>query len=67
MTISQVNASFVTKRAGSHSQAVDVNDVQGVLVIGRQILASMNGEVPTDFADQAKLVWHTVFAQLAAA
>jgi len=37
------------------------------LYISGQIPESITGDIPTDFTTQAILVWHNLFAQLAAA
>jgi enamine deaminase RidA (YjgF/YER057c/UK114 family) len=67
MKISPINASSAPKAAGGYSQAVEVERAQRFLFISGQIPESVGGDVPSDFAGQAKLVWKNVFAQLAAA
>jgi enamine deaminase RidA (YjgF/YER057c/UK114 family) len=64
MKISPVNASSAPKAAGGYSQAVEVDRAQRLLFISGQIPESVSGDVPSDFAGQAKLVWKNVFAQL---
>lgn len=67
MKMLQVNAQTAPQPAGGYYQAVEIDGAQRLLFISGQIPESVNGEVARDFAGQAKLVWHNVFAQLAAA
>ena len=61
------NAEAAPKPVGGYAQAVKVSGAQEFLFISGQIPASTSGEVPADFAAQAKLTWDNVLAQLSAA
>ena len=67
MKLSPVNAPSAPKATGGYSQAVQVDGAQRLLFVSGQIPESVGGDVPSDFASQAKLVWKNVFAQLAEA
>jgi 2-iminobutanoate/2-iminopropanoate deaminase len=67
MKIKPVNAESAPRAAGGYSQAVEVSDARRLLFISGQIPESAAGEAPKEFAEQARLAWHNVLAQLAAA
>jgi enamine deaminase RidA (YjgF/YER057c/UK114 family) len=53
--------------SASYAQAMEVTDARRLLFISGQVPADENDHVPEDFADQARLAWHNVFARLAQA
>lgn len=67
MKIDSVNAQAAPQAAGGYSQAVSVSGAEQLLFISGQIPETTAGEIPDTFAEQARLVWRNVFAQLAAA
>jgi 2-iminobutanoate/2-iminopropanoate deaminase len=62
-----INAPDAPQTSGRYSQAVEVRDAARVLYVSGQIPLSAKNEVPTAFADQARLTWANVTAQLKAA
>ncbi len=62
-----VNALDGPQPGGSYSQAVLVEPGQSLLFVSGQIPVDAAGEVPAGFAEQCRLVWRNVAAQLAAA
>lgn len=62
-----INAVGAPKAAGGYSQAVDVRNANRILYVSGQIPVSAAGKVPEAFADQARLVWRNIEAQLKAA
>jgi 2-iminobutanoate/2-iminopropanoate deaminase len=58
------NSSSAPRSAGGYSQAVDISGVQRLLFVSGQIPETVTGDVPADFAAQARLVWQNVIAQL---
>jgi 2-iminobutanoate/2-iminopropanoate deaminase len=67
MKFRSINAESAPPVVGGYSQALEVTDSTRRLYISGQIPVAKDGTVPSTFADQAKLVWANVFAQLAAA
>ncbi len=67
MKISFVNAFPAPQPVGGYSQAIEVSGAQRLLLISGQIPETPAGEIPRDFAGQARLVWRNLFAQLTAA
>jgi len=65
--ITHVSSSSAPHAAGGYSQAIEVTGAQRLLYISGQIPETASGEIPKDFATQARIVWRNVFAQLAAA
>ena len=53
--------------AGNYAQAVAIKGHERILYISGQIPADREGRVPASFADQCRLVWHNIEAQLRAA
>jgi 2-iminobutanoate/2-iminopropanoate deaminase len=62
-----INAPDAPQTSGRYSQAVEVLGATRTLYVSGQIPVSAAGEVPVAFADQARLVWANIAAQLAAA
>lgn len=52
---------------GTYAQAHEVVGARRMLFVSGQVPADENGDVPADFADQCRLAWRNVQAQLAAA
>jgi len=67
MKINIINAEGAPQAAGDYSQGIAVSGAERLLFISGQIPQNNAGDVPDNFAAQARLVWHNVFAQLGAA
>jgi 2-iminobutanoate/2-iminopropanoate deaminase len=67
MKLSSVNSAAAPQAAGGYSQAIEVTGAQRILYISGQIPETRNGQVPKDFAEQARVAWNNVIAQLASA
>ncbi len=67
MQILPINAPAAAQPSGGYVQALEVRDVRRLLVISGQIPETLEGHVPSDFGDQARLVWANILAQLEAA
>ncbi len=66
MKLTPVNSPSAPDAVGGYSQAFRVEGAERLLFISGQVPESRDGEVPPDFAAQARLVWANVRAQLAA-
>jgi enamine deaminase RidA (YjgF/YER057c/UK114 family) len=64
MKITPVNARSAPQASGGYSQGIEVFGAQRLLFISGQIPETVRGEVPKDFAAQARLAWQNLFAQL---
>ena len=53
--------------AASFAQAVEVSGAGRTLYLSAQIATDTDGNTPEDFAEQARLAWNNVVAQLRAA
>ncbi|MFS4436786.1 RidA family protein [Paracoccaceae bacterium GXU_MW_L88] len=62
-----INAANAPQSAGGYAQAVLTENAQRILHISGQIPVDLEGNTPPDFADQARLAWANVIAQLEAA
>lgn len=62
-----INAANTPAPVGGYSQAVEVTEPRRILYISGQIPMSADGHVPGTFAEQARLAWQNVQAQLAEA
>jgi 2-iminobutanoate/2-iminopropanoate deaminase len=62
-----VNAPDAPQTSGRYSQAVEVMGATRTLYVSGQIPLDAQGHVPAAFADQAKLTWANIEAQLRAA
>ncbi len=67
MKMTTVNADSAPRAAGGYSQAVAVSGAERLLFISGQIPENTAGNVPSEFSEQARLVWRNVFSQLGAA
>ena len=62
-----INAADAPAPAGGYAQAIEVQNANRTLYISGQIPVGLDGAVPSSFAEQAKLAWQNVEAQLRAA
>jgi 2-iminobutanoate/2-iminopropanoate deaminase len=62
-----MKARSIHPTSASYAQALEVTDARRTLLISGQVPADEAGNVPNDFADQARLAWRNVFSRLAAA
>ncbi|CAN5699340.1 RidA family protein [soil metagenome] len=62
-----INATDAPAAAGGYAQAVEVSGPNRTLYISGQIPVGMDGVVPSSFAEQARLAWQNLEAQLRAA
>jgi 2-iminobutanoate/2-iminopropanoate deaminase len=62
-----MKARSIHPTSASYAQALEVADARRTLLISGQVPADEAGNVPNDFADQARLAWRNVFSRLAAA
>jgi 2-iminobutanoate/2-iminopropanoate deaminase len=53
--------------SGGYAQAVRIDGIEALVFVSGQIPVDMDGAVPEGFADQCRLVWRSVEAQLRAA
>lgn len=67
MNLTKLNAADVIAPAAGYSQAVSVEGAKRLLFVSGQIPVAKDGTLPTSFADQARLAWRNVEAQLRAA
>jgi len=67
MTLAPVNASDAPQPSGGYAQAVRLTDFEELVFVSGQIPVDADGAVPEGFADQCRLVWANVEAQLRAA
>ncbi len=65
--IEPVNAPGAPQPAGGYAQAVRLSDFVELAFVSGQIPVDVNGDTPETFADQCRLVWRNVEAQLRAA
>lgn len=67
MKLRTINAPDAPLPAGGYAQAVEITGVARTLYVSGQIPVALDGVVPEGFADQARLVWRNIEAQLRAA
>lgn len=67
MSFKSINSENAPLAAGGYSQAVETSDTTRRLYISGQIPVTVDGDVPASFADQARLAWANVEAQLISA
>ena len=65
--IGSINAADAPRPSGDYAQAVRLIGVDALLFVSGQIPVDANGAVPEAFADQCRLVWRNIEAQLRAA
>ena len=61
------NSDKVYPPSGGYAHAVSVEGTQRLLFVSGQIPVDREGNVPTTFSEQCRLVWSNILAQLAAA
>lgn len=61
-----IEAPDAPSASGGYAQAVRVKEARELLFVSGQIPAAVDGTVPAAFADQCRLVWRNVEAQLRA-
>lgn len=67
MAIAPVNAPVAPQPSGGYAQAVRLSDFDELVFVSGQIPVDVDGAVPEAFAEQCRLVWRNVEAQLRAA
>jgi 2-iminobutanoate/2-iminopropanoate deaminase len=67
LLIEPVEAEQAPAASGGYAQAVRLADFDEILFVSGQIPVGRDGTVPQAFADQCRLVWRNVEAQLRAA
>ncbi|HKR24305.1 MAG TPA: RidA family protein [Allosphingosinicella sp.] len=67
MVLAPSDAPDAPQPAGGYAQAVRLTDVEALVIVSGQIPVDATGAVPEPFADQCRLVWRNVEAQLRAA
>lgn len=67
MQLKPINAPDAPQPLGGYVQAMEVSGAQRLLFVSGQIPTEVDGTLPEGFADQARLAWRNVLAQLAAA
>jgi len=64
--IQPINATDASPPSGGYAQAVRVEGARALLFFSGQIPVDVEGAVPATFADQCRLFWRNVEAQLRA-
>ena len=67
MAVAPVNAPDAPLPSGGYAQAVRLTDFDELVFVSGQIPVDASGTAPEEFADQCRLVWRNVEAQLRAA
>src|SRR4051794_23748653 len=67
MICRNVSAPDAPGAAGGYSQAVEISGAHRVLYVSGQVPLSVEGHCPSSFADQCRLIWANIEAQLRAA
>jgi 2-iminobutanoate/2-iminopropanoate deaminase len=63
-----INAPDAPQPAGAaYAQAIELSGATRTLYVSGQVPAAVDGSIPESFADQARLAWRNVEAQLRAA
>jgi 2-iminobutanoate/2-iminopropanoate deaminase len=62
-----INASDAPAADGGYSQAMEISGFSRLLTVSGQVPVGLDGGVPDGFAEQCRLAWRNVEAQLAAA
>lgn len=63
----EVNAADAAAPVGAYAQAVEVSGSTRTLYVSGQVGMALDGTIPDDIAEQARLAWQNLAAQLAAA
>jgi 2-iminobutanoate/2-iminopropanoate deaminase len=67
MELTPINAPRAPQPSGGYVQAMQVTSANRFLFISGQVPDNVDGSTPTDFEDQARLIWRNLIAQLSAA
>jgi enamine deaminase RidA (YjgF/YER057c/UK114 family) len=67
MQTRHINAEDAAKPAGAYSQAVEVTGATRTLFVSGQVGVDLQGNIPPDAAEQNRLAWTNLVAQLRAA
>jgi enamine deaminase RidA (YjgF/YER057c/UK114 family) len=67
MKLTTIQSSAAPAAAGGYSQALAVEGARRLLFVSGQVPESASGDLPDDFAGQARQAWANVLAQLDAA
>lgn len=67
MKLRKINGDGAPKPAGGYVQAMEVSNASRLLFISGQVPDTVDGRTPEDFAEQARLIWQNLIAQLTAA
>ncbi len=67
MKTRSIESDKVESASGGYSQAFEVTGATRTVYISGQIPVDLNGKVPGNFADQARLTWQNIIHQLEAA
>lgn len=67
MNVTVINAPDAPKPVGGYAQAIEVVGASRLLFVSGQVPETAQGAVPEGFADQCRLAWANVEAQLRAA
>ena len=67
MIATRINAPDAPQTSGRYAQAVVIQDAKRWLYVSGQIPVNTSGSVPAGFADQCRLAWSNLEAQLCAA
>lgn len=67
MLLNPINSPTAPVPLGGYSQVMELRGAERLLFVSGQIPENADGDVPPDFAAQARLVWVNVLAQLTAA
>lgn len=62
-----INATLAPKPASAYSQAIEVTGCTRILFISGQVGTEADGTTPSSMAEQARLAWRNLGAQLAVA
>jgi 2-iminobutanoate/2-iminopropanoate deaminase len=67
MKLKPINAPDAPQPSGGYVQAMEATGAGRLLFISGQVPDTIDGSTPTDFEDQARLIWKNLIAQLTAA
>ncbi|MBX2870155.1 MAG: RidA family protein [Acidiferrobacterales bacterium] len=67
MKLTEVNSDQAPSAEGGYSQAMLTQGMTNLLFISGQIPETKEGDIPSDFESQCRLVWANILAQLHAA
>ena len=66
MQIRHVNAPDAPAPVGQYTHAVEVTEASRTVYVSGQVGVGMDGKIPEDATEQARLVWKNIIAQLRA-